>query len=115
MGETRGRERREDVMKRLSEVIDTRAFQPPQRAEMKEGEVKEVELTYMWEMEGRWGRYWYLQFRNPEDGRYYSISTASKPVARVLIQLREALGKQGYIEPPIRAHIRRTRYGWVLH
>jgi len=102
-------------MKRLSEVIDTSAYQAPQRLVLKEGEVMEVELTYFWEMEGRWGRYWFLQFRNPVDGRYYSIRTAARPVAQALSQLREKLGKMGYIEPPILAHIKRTRLGWIIY
>jgi hypothetical protein len=102
-------------MVRISEIIDTREFERAEKLRMEEGEERELELTYFWEMEGKWGRYWYVQFRNPRDGRFSVITTSSRPVAKVLTQLRDKLGKQGYVEPPVLVRLRRLRSAWVIY
>jgi hypothetical protein len=99
-------ERREEVMRELRELVDVESLPRGRRLELVPGEEYQLEMVGFWEREGRWGKYWVMEVRNPKDGRYHYITSASRPFSRVMEQLRQKIG-EGVVEPPIIVHLKK--------
>ena len=96
-----------DVMRNLSDIVDTSGLRGGERLEMAPGEVRSFHMVFFREREGAWGRYWVVELREPENGRYFYLTSNSRPFREVMERLREKVG-EGVVDPPIKVTLKKV-------